>query len=144
MNLMINEIRHQVQMIADEITSGICRTDMFTWKTNEEEREPNGHDAISITAGSNGHDYLKKALQVLFLVDRRQNCFGARILVADGSSFQRFNQIEGWGPSIWIDTQTHQVEGYIGRDSVVKAGFIDNFDLNIVCQEAYQLINEEC
>ena len=55
--------------------------------------------------GMDGLEYLQDALDIQYIVNSNKEVLGARILVAFG------------GPNIWINTFTHEVEGYWWGDT---------------------------
>lgn len=66
-------------------------------------------------------DYLSDALDIEYIVNRKGEYLGARILMGFG------------GPNIWINTRTKTVEGYWWGDSAT-ASFSDNLGLDDAIQ----------
>ena len=61
---------------------------------------------------------------IRYIVDREKRYFSAELMVAGG------------GPTIWVNLNTKEVEGYWGCDRVNEP-FIDNIGLDDYCQEMY-------
>ena len=83
--------------------------------------------ADSITSpgdGDTAHDWMEKTYDIRYLVDREKRFMGAEILVAGG------------GPTIWVNLNTREVEGYWGSDKVLEP-FNDNLGLDDYCEEMY-------
>jgi len=61
---------------------------------------------------------------IRYIVDREKRYFSAELLVAGG------------GPTIWVNLNTMEVEGYWGGDRVTHP-FRDSLDLDGYCEEMY-------
>ena len=70
------------------------------------------------------HDWMEGTYDIRYLVDREKRYMAAEIMVAGG------------GPTIWVNLNTMEVEGYWGSDRVTEP-FIDNLGLDDYCQEMY-------
>ena len=69
-------------------------------------------------------DWMEDTYDIRYLVDRKKQYLGAKILVAGG------------GPAIWVDLWDQEVKGYWGGDRVTHC-FRDELDLDGYCQEMY-------
>ena len=69
-------------------------------------------------------DWMEGVYDIRYIVDREKRYFSAELLVAGG------------GPTIWVNLNTMEVEGYWGGDRVTYP-FIDNLDLDGYCEEIY-------
>lgn len=69
-------------------------------------------------------DYLSDAMDIEYIVDRKGECVGARILVAFG------------GPNIWVDTRRGMVDGYWWGESVSEP-FTDSIGLDDALSELW-------
>jgi len=70
------------------------------------------------------YDWMEKVYDIHYLVDREKRYMGAELLVAGG------------GPTIWVNLNTMEVQGYWGSDRVNEP-FRDNIGLDDYCQEMY-------
>lgn len=104
---MSNEIKNQVQHIADKLTAGFTDDDL-------------NHDGEVMSA----FDYLQDALDIEYIVNGKGEYLGARVLVAFG------------GPNIWINTRTGVVEGTWWADRA-EATFVDNIGLDDALSELW-------
>ena len=73
-----------------------------------------------VTAG----DWMEGTYDIRYLVDRKKQYLGAKILVAGG------------GPTVWVDLWDQEVKGYWGGARVTHC-FRDELDLDGYCQEMY-------
>lgn len=96
---MSQEIKNHVQSIAKKLTLGFGEEDVI-------DGEP-----------MSAFDYLQDALDIEYIVNRKGEYLGARVLVAFG------------GPNIWINTRTNTVEGAWWSDRA-EASFTDNIGLD--------------
>ena len=69
-------------------------------------------------------DWMEDVYDIHYLVDREKRYMGAELLVAGG------------GPTIWVNLNTMEVQGYWGSDRVNEP-FRDNIGLDDYCQEMY-------
>ena len=69
-------------------------------------------------------DWMEGVYDIRYIVDREKRYFSAELLVAGG------------GPTIWVNLNTMEVEGYWGSDRV-NVPFIDNLGLDDYCEEMY-------
>ena len=70
------------------------------------------------------HDWMQDVYDIRYIVDREKRYFSAELMVAGG------------GPTIWVNLNTKEVEGYWGSDRVTVP-FTDNLGLDDYCQEMY-------
>ena len=68
--------------------------------------------------------WMEDVYDIRYIVDREQRYYSAELLVAGG------------GPTIWVNLNTMEVEGYWGSDRVTVP-FTDNLGLDDYCQEMY-------
>ena len=102
------QLRRMCKNIADSITSPEMVTDEETGEKQEE------------TASS----WMEDVYDIRYIVDREKRYYSAELMVAGG------------GPTIWVNLNTKEVEGYWGSDRVNEP-FIDNLDLDGYCEEMY-------
>ena len=69
-------------------------------------------------------DWMEGVYDIRYIVDRDKRYFSAELLVAGG------------GPTIWVNLNTMEVEGYWGGDRV-NVPFSDNLGLDDYCEEMY-------
>ena len=69
-------------------------------------------------------DWMEGVYDIRYIVDREKRYFSAELLVAGG------------GPTIWVNLNTMEVEGYWGGDRVTHP-FRDSLDLDGYCEEMY-------
>ena len=70
------------------------------------------------------HDWMQDVYDIRYIVDREKRYYSAELMVAGG------------GPTIWVNLNTKEVEGYWGCDRVIEP-FIDNLGLDEYCEEMY-------
>ena len=76
------------------------------------------HIADDITKGEGDvHEWMEGVYDIEWITNRDHKYQGARLLVAGG------------GPSIWVNMNTHEVEGYWWGDHC-KVPFVDNLQLD--------------
>jgi hypothetical protein len=102
------QLRRMCKNIADGITSPEMITDEETGEKREE----------------TAHDWMEDVYDIRYIVDREKRYYAAELMVAGG------------GPTIWVNLNTKEVEGYWGCDKVLEP-FIDNLGLDDYCQEMY-------
>jgi hypothetical protein len=69
-------------------------------------------------------DWMEGVYDIRYIVDREKRYYSAELLVAGG------------GPTIWVNLNTKEVEGYWGTDRVNEP-FIDNLGLDDYLEELY-------
>ena len=69
-------------------------------------------------------DWMEGVYDIRYIVDWEKRYYAAELMVAGG------------GPTIWVNLNTMEVEGYWGRDRVTHC-FRDELDLDGYCQEMY-------
>ena len=62
-------------------------------------------------------EYMEHVYDIRYIVDREKRYYSAELMVAGG------------GPTIWVNLNTKEVEGYWGGDKVLEP-FIDNIGLD--------------
>ena len=102
------QLRRMCKNIAESISSPEMITDEETGEKRQE------------TAS----DWMKDVYDIRYIVDREKRYFSAELLVAGG------------GPTIWVNLNTREVEGYWGSDKVLEP-FNDNLGLDDYCEEMY-------
>ena len=102
------QLRRMCKNIADGITSPCMVTDEETGKIREQY----------------AHEWMEGTYDINYTVDREKRYLGAEILVAGG------------GPTIWVNLNTREVEGYWGSDRVTYC-FNDNLGLDDYFEEMY-------
>ena len=68
--------------------------------------------------------FMDGVYDIRYIVDREKRYFSAELLVAGG------------GPTVWVNLNTKEVEGYWGGDKVTEP-FIDNLGLDDYLEEMY-------
>ena len=80
---------------------------------------------IDDTSGTGtASEWMEHVYDIRYIVDREKRYYSAELLVAGG------------GPTIWVNLNTKEVEGYWGCDRVNEP-FIDNLGLDDYCEEMY-------
>ena len=102
----------QLRRMCKDIADGISSPEMITDEETGEKRQE--------TAG----DWMEGTYDIRYLVDRKKQYLGAKILVA------------GVGPEIWVDIWDQEVKGSWGGDHVTLC-FRDELDLDGYCKEMY-------
>jgi hypothetical protein len=102
----------QLVRMCKSIANGISRPCMVT---DEETGKIREQDA---------HEWMEGTYDIRYLVDREKRYMAAEILVAGG------------GPTVWVNLNTMEVEGYWGGDRV-NVPFTDNLGIDDYCQEMY-------
>ena len=102
----------QLRSMCKSIAEGIREPQEITDEETGEKRTE--------TAG----DWMEDVYDIRYLVDREKRYLGAELLVAGG------------GPTVWVNLNTKEVEGYWGGNRVTYP-FIDNLDLDGYCEEIY-------
>ena len=69
-------------------------------------------------------DFMEGVYDIRYIVDREKRFYSAELLVAGG------------GPTIWVNLNTMEVEGYWWGDKVQEP-FIDNLGLDDYCEDMY-------
>ena len=104
------QLRRMCKSIAEEITSG--KTERLSDYDSKCE--------VILEAGR----FMEDVYDIHYLVDRKKRYMGAELLVAGG------------GPTIWVNLNTMEVQGYWGWDRV-NVPFRDNLGLDDYCEEMY-------
>ena len=102
------QLRRMCKDIADSISEPLERTD---GETGEKRTE---------TAS----DWMGGVYDIRYIVDREKRYYSAELLVAGG------------GPTVWVNLNTKEVEGYWGSDRGNEP-FIDNLGLDDYLEEMY-------
>ena len=102
------QLRRMCKNIADGITSPCMVTDEETGKIREQD----------------AHEWMEDVYDIRYIVDREKRYYSAELMVAGG------------GPTIWVNLNTKEVEGYWGCDRVNEP-FIDNLGLDDYLEELY-------
>ena len=79
---------------------------------------------ISNGDGTSASEFMDSTYDIRYIVDREKRYFSAELMVAGG------------GPTIWVNLNTMEVEGYWGGDRVTVP-FSDNLGLDDYCEEMY-------
>ena len=74
--------------------------------------------------GIKASEFMNDVYDIRYIVDREKRYYSAELLVAGG------------GPTIWVNLNSKEVEGYWGGDRVTEP-FIDNMGLDDYCEEMY-------
>ena len=96
--------------IADSITNPVISND------EQEDGSVEEHGGAS--------EWMEDVYDIRYIVDREKRYYSAELLVAGG------------GPTIWVNLNTMEVEGYWGS-ARVTVPFTDNLGLDDYCQEMY-------
>ena len=107
------QLRRMCKRIADDITEKAI-TRYNGWETDHDEDDE----------GTLASRFMEHVYDIRYIVDREKRYYSAELLVAGG------------GPTIWVNLNTKEVEGYWGCDRVNEP-FIDNIGLDDYCQEMY-------
>ena len=102
------QLRRMCKNIADDIS-------------NPKISKDDGGEAIELQTA---HDWMEGVYDIRYIVDREKRYYSAELMVAGG------------GPTIWVNLNTKEVEGYWGSDRVNEP-FIDNLDLDGYLEEMY-------
>ena len=102
----------QLRRMCKSIANGISEPEEITDEETGEKRTE--------SAG----DWMEGVYDIRYIVDREKRYFSAELLVAGG------------GPTIWVNLNTMEVEGYWGGDRVTHP-FRDSLDLDGYCEEMY-------
>jgi hypothetical protein len=85
-----------------------------------------GHYECEDENGPNAFDFVTcECLDINYITNSDKTYKGARILFAFG------------GPNIWIDTNTEEVQGYWGGETIIKNYYQDLLYLDDACNELY-------
>ena len=102
----------QLRRMCKNIADGISSPEMITDEETGEKRQE--------SAG----DWMEDVYDIRYIVDREKRYLGAELLVAGG------------GPTVWVNLNTKEVEGYWGGDRVTYP-FYDNIGLDDYLEEMY-------
>ena len=104
------QLRRMSKTIAEEITSG--KTERLSDYDSKCE--------VILEAGR----FMEDVYDIRYIVDREKRYYSAELMVAGG------------GPTIWVNLNTKEVEGYWGSDRVTEP-FIDNIGLDDYLEDLY-------
>ena len=104
------QLRRMCKTIAEEITSG--KTERLS-----------DYDSKCEVIREAGR-FMEDVYDIRYIVDREKRYYSAELMVAGG------------GPTIWVNLNTMEVEGYWGGDRV-NVPFSDNLGLDDYCEEMY-------
>ena len=102
------QLRRMCKNIADDIS-------------NPKISKDDGGEAIELQTA---HEWMEGVYDIRYIVDREKRYYSAELMVAGG------------GPTIWVNLNTKEVEGYWGSDRVNEP-FIDNLGLDDYMEEMY-------
>ena len=102
----------QLRRMCKEIADGITNPEMITDEETGEKRT------------ETASDWMEGVYDIRYHVDREKRYLAAELMVAGG------------GPTIWVNLNTMEVEGYWGSDKVLEP-FIDELGLDDYCEEMY-------
>mgnify|MGYP003121166100 CR=1 FL=1 len=107
------QLRRMCKRIADDITEKAI-TRYNGWETDHDEDDE----------GTLASRFMEHVYDIRYIVDREKRYYSAELMVAGG------------GPTIWVNLNTKEVEGYWGSDRVNEP-FIDNLGLDDYMEEMY-------
>ena len=107
------QLRRMCKRIADDITEKAI-TRYNGWETDHDEDDE----------GTLASRFMEHVYDIRYIVDREKRYYSAELMVAGG------------GPTIWVNLNTKEVEGYWGCDRVNEP-FIDNLGLDDYMEEMY-------
>jgi hypothetical protein len=102
------QLRRMCKNIADDIT-------------NPKISKDDGGEAIELQTA---HEWMEDVYDIQWITNQDHKYQGARLLVAGG------------GPNIWVNMNTHEVEGYWWGDHC-KVPFVDNLQLDEYLEELH-------
>jgi hypothetical protein len=102
------KLRRMCKNIADDIT-------------NPKISKDDGGEAIELQTA---HEWMEDVYDIQWITNQDHKYQGARLLVAGG------------GPNIWVNMNTHEVEGYWWGDHC-KVPFVDNLQLDEYLEELH-------
>ena len=102
----------QLRRMCKSIANGISEPEEITDEETGEKRT------------ETASDWMEDVYDIRYIVDREKRYFSAELLVAGG------------GPTIWVNLNTMEVEGYWGSDRVTVP-FRDSLGLDDYCEEMY-------
>ena len=102
----------QLRRMCKNIANGITEPQQITDEETGEKRT------------ETASDWMEDVYDIRYIVDREKRYYSAEMLVAGG------------GPTIWVNLNTMEVEGYWGGDRVTVP-FSDNLGLDDYCEEMY-------
>ena len=107
------QLRRMCKRIADDITEkAITRYNGYETEHAEDDE------------GTLATRFMEHVYDIRYIVDREKRYYSAEMLVAGG------------GPTIWVNLNTKEVEGYWGSARITEP-IIDNLDLDGYCEEMY-------
>ena len=104
------QLRDQCKHIADGITNPVI--------SNDEQEDG------SVEQHGGAHEWMEGVYDIQWITNQDHKYQGARLLVAGG------------GPNIWVNMNTHEVEGYWWGDHC-KVPFVDNLGLDEYLEELH-------
>ena len=104
--------KDQLRRMCKSIANGITDPEEITDEETGEKRT------------ETASDWMEGTYDIRYIVDREKRYYSAKMMVAGG------------GPTIWVNLNTMEVEGYWGSDRVTVP-FIDSLDLDGYCEEMY-------
>ena len=107
------QLRRMCKRIANDITEKAI-TRYNGWETDHDEDDE----------GTLASRFMEHVYDIRYIVDREKRYYSAELMVAGG------------GPTIWVNLNTKEVEGYWGCDRVNEP-FIDNLGLDDYMEEMY-------
>ena len=107
------QLRRMCKRIADDITEkAITRYNGYETEHDEDDE------------GTLATRFMEGVYDIRYIVDREKRYYSAELLVAGG------------GPTIWVNLNTKEDEGYWGGDRVTEP-FIENIGLDDYLEELY-------
>ena len=102
----------QLRRMCKSIANGISEPEEITDEETGEQRT------------ETASDWMEGVYDIRYIVDREKRYYSAELMVAGG------------GPTIWVNLNTKEVEGYWGSDRVTEP-FIDNIGLDDYLEDLY-------
>ena len=102
----------QLRRMCKSIANGISEPEEITDEETGEKRT------------ETASDWMEGVYDIRYIVDREKRYYSAELMVAGG------------GPTIWVNLNTKEVEGYWGSDRVTEP-FIDNIGLDDYLEDLY-------
>ena len=102
----------QLARMCKNIANGITSPEVITDEETGEKRE------------QTASEWMQDVYDIRYIVDSQKRYYAAELMVAGG------------GPTIWVNLNTKEVEGYWGSNRVTVP-FSDNLGLDDYCEEMY-------
>ena len=102
----------QLARMCKNIADGISNPEVITDEETGEKRE------------QTASEWMQDVYDIRYIVDSQKRYYAAELMVAGG------------GPTIWVNLNTKEVEGYWGSNRVTVP-FSDNLGLDDYCEEMY-------